>query len=211
EARITRPTRMRSHCSEIVGKPRRGYIQLPTDQSIAVLAAIAQRAPDLTVGDLADRATILRSDPDRIVALFDDPRLVDQHHAIGGTERVGKQELMPSEQRSSSPGTLADEMLQVAHVDPLGQGDRFTGFARLLTQQAIQVDRSPIALFWASKRLSKVAVIGRQGTDKLLNIARCQVALWRRIWCWYNNGWHRYPFQLIWSLAEKDTMPNFAL
>jgi len=197
EGQVVRKARLCPQCGVIVGKPRLGHIQPPSDQGIAFDAGIAQIDPDLTIGDFADGTTVLRSDPDRVVALFDDPRLIDQHDSIGRTERVGHQVLVASDHRCSAPGALADEMLQVTHVHRLRQGDPLDRFPRLRAQQALQVDRRPRVLFGAPKRRGKVGVIGRQSIDKLLDITRCQVAFWWRAGCWYNNGWHRYPPQLI--------------
>src|SRR5205085_6263900 len=131
--------------------------------------------------------------PNRVVALFDDPRLIDQDHAVAITQALGNQLVMALPDGRTVPGTLANEMLQVAHVDPLGQGDPLGGLAGVGPQQALQIDAGPDYLFGAPKRLSKGGLIGRQGIDKLLHVARCQVADGRRARCWYNNGWHRYP------------------
>src|SRR5215218_872561 len=57
-------------------------VQLPVDQSLPEAAGIGQKHADLTVFDPPRRAGILPRDPDRVLALLQEPGLVDHQHAV---------------------------------------------------------------------------------------------------------------------------------
>jgi len=102
-------------------------------------------------------------------------------------------------------------MLQVTDIHSLGERDPFARFVWLVTQQSAQIDARPGALFRAANGRRKMGVIDGERAHKVFHITARQIAEWWRVGCWYNNAWQGYSPQLIWSLTEKDTMPNFAL
>jgi hypothetical protein len=59
-----------------------GQVQTAVDQSLPVAAGIGQEHADLAVFDPPRRARILAPDPDRVLALLDEPGLVDHQHAV---------------------------------------------------------------------------------------------------------------------------------
>ena len=72
----------------LVVKPFCGYEQACVSE-VAVLAThIAQIRADLTIRNFAGRATILMDESRRIIALFDDARLVNQCHVVEFAQRV---------------------------------------------------------------------------------------------------------------------------
>jgi hypothetical protein len=71
--------------------------------------------------------------------LLDDAGLIDDHHAIAGTEGVRDQELLPGNEGLGGPRALPNEVLQVAHIDALGQRDALNRLAGLQAEQAVEI------------------------------------------------------------------------
>src|SRR5690606_19459589 len=69
--------------------PVLGQVELPVDESMTVAAGIACKYTDLAVLDPSGGPGILTADPDRVLALLQEPGLVDHQHAALVTERVG--------------------------------------------------------------------------------------------------------------------------
>jgi hypothetical protein len=117
--------------------------------------------PDLTVGDLTQRARVLPGDPDRGVAvlgeagvIYDPGVRVDRRRHLGG---------QPLADRPPVPGALADELLQrllVTVWEPLGHGlDRL---ALAVQHQPAQIALTPAALIGARQRLEHLGGEGDQ-------------------------------------------------
>jgi hypothetical protein len=131
----------------------------------------AQKDPDGRIGDFADGSPVLRSDADGGTPLLDDARFIDDDHAIGVAEGVSDHLLVALDDGLDWPGTLANEVLQIADSVLLGDGDALSGFARLVAEQAVEIDISPGGLFGAAEGRSKGGVKGGKGVKKALNIA----------------------------------------
>lgn len=154
---------------------------------------IAQIHAHLTVRDLADRATILRGDAYRRGPLLDDAGLVNDHHPIRIAHGIGDQELLACDDRFNRPRTLANEVLEVTHIAPLGQGDAFNRLAGLLADQAVEIHIGRGGLLGAAKGGDKVGVKGGAGVHELRNLAGGEVADGWWGGGWYNSGRHGDP------------------
>jgi hypothetical protein len=116
EGQLLRYTTLASLVGMFGIKPWFGHKQARIRQSIALAARIAQIHAHLAIGDFADRAAVLCGNSDRIVALFDPTRFVNQDNAIRFAQRLGNQTLMSRNNRFGAPPTLPNEVLQIAHI-----------------------------------------------------------------------------------------------
>src|SRR3954469_2764607 len=83
----------------------------PVDQSLPVAAGIGQEHANLTVLDPPRRARILACDPDRVLALLQEPGLVDHQHAVAIAERRDHVSADAIAQAISIPAAVLQERL----------------------------------------------------------------------------------------------------
>ena len=142
-----------------------------------------------------------------MVSLFDHAGFVNQRHAILFAQCLSNDLLMDGQNRLYRPLALTNEVLQVSHIVSQVQRNPFCRFPGQVAQQAIQIHLAPFGLFRPTEGGLKQAVIGRQLFDKLLNVARKQVAFGRRASLCYNLFGHGVPLLLTGRWLEKNTMP----
>src|ERR1019366_4811402 len=100
----------------------------------------------LTVGDFAQRATILAGHTDGMAALLGQTGVIEHEDAgLGGA--TAPLLAQPKKHSLVLPRTLIDELLQrlVVATDPGGQ--RLNRLALTLAQQALQILAAPVATF----------------------------------------------------------------
>src|SRR5215203_146858 len=66
----------------LVMSPLLGQIQLPVDESLTPKGGIGQKHPDLAVLRLAGGADVLALDPDALLTLLDEARLIDDQNTL---------------------------------------------------------------------------------------------------------------------------------
>ena len=96
--------------------------------------------------------------------------------------------------RLNRPGTLTDEVLQVADRHSQMQGHGFNRFVSTLAEQATQIHLGVLALVGTSKGRAEVRVIGGKLIEQAADISGCQIAFGRRAGVEYTLHGYRVPF-----------------
>jgi len=122
----------------------------------------------------------------RVIALFDHPRFIDQGHPIRFCQRFGYQLLMDLDHWLRFPRALANKMLQAAHFLVQLKRYPFDVFARRITRQATQIDFAPFQMLYSLKGWLKQINVIHHFVHKLLNILLGQIEFWRRASFGYN-------------------------
>lgn len=108
---------------------------------MAALGHVGEEHPELTVANLAERATVLARDPDRLGPLLGNAALIDDEHAVGRIQARGQVSLQSSDHRRGLPGGLGQQPLQRPWRRALDGLSDVLGIApiRLLHEQAAHV------------------------------------------------------------------------
>jgi len=97
-----------------VARPRLGQIQRLVHQGMSSLRDVGQKHAHLAVGDLSQRAAILPSHPNRLLALFGEAGLIQNPHAVPVAQPRTDIPLQAVDHRLGRPRCLRQEPLQSA-------------------------------------------------------------------------------------------------
>ena len=119
------------------GQPRLGQVQRGAEQVGAHPGPQGRRNGHLAIGDLAQRATVLARDPDRVRALLRETRAVDDHQPLA----FGQHRPQAPPDAVGAPRGVGDEVLKGLVGPRIGYArqHRFHRLARAVAEQPLDV------------------------------------------------------------------------